>query len=341
MNQALAATSTEDVSFEQLLFLRSPVGTTATTALLFVVLTGSFALASAFVHAPLFGNNLRDLGFTPDAWPALVLSLLTATILGMQRYTYLKEQTEKPAFMAIASGAAAAATIVGPAPRTPMLWASAAGAAAGIALAFVAVPLSSLWEHPVLFAWKVAIIMFLCALFARGVVSTVRGGRAFAQLIEHDLKIDLLQVDKLAVIGRRSARNAFVWFTASAIVCLFFVGDGIGSTNFAILGACVGMGLWIFFRPMTHVHRRIRAEKSAALDRIRTDIGAVRGEAACDAKAAMRLQGLLAYETRIQTVHEWPFDHSTLVRVAGYVLIPALPWIGRALAGNATQFLPH
>jgi hypothetical protein len=99
--------------------------------------------------------------------------------------------------------------------------------------------------------------------------------------------------------------------------------------------------LWIFFRPMAHVHRRIRAEKFDALDRIRNDIGAVRGDAAHDAQVAMRLQGLLAYEARIQAVHEWPFDQTTLVRVATYVLIPALPWIGRALLSDATQFLPR
>jgi hypothetical protein len=58
-----------------------------------------------------------------------------------------------------------------------------------------------------------------------------------------------------------------------------------------------------------------------------------------DAAAATRMQALLAYESRIQSVHEWPFDPTTLARVASYVLIPALPWIGKALLGDAMQHL--
>lgn len=329
----------KDVSFEQLLFTRSPVGTVATAALLFVVLDGSYALLAMLAQAPLIDYASREERLTSDALPALVLSLLLATILGMQRYVRVKEQSDAPAFAAIASNAASATTILRPASRKIMLRASALGAAAGIALSFVTLPLALLREYPTLFAWHLAIIMFLSALFARGTVMTIQGGRAFAHLIEHDLKIDLLQIDRLGVIGRRSARNALIWFTVAAIVCLFFVGDSVDLTNYAILAACAGMGLWIFFRPIGHVHRRIRSEKLLTLDRIRKDIAVVRDQAASDSAAATRLQALLAYETRIQAVHEWPFDPTTLARVASYVLIPALPWIGKALLSNAIEHL--
>jgi hypothetical protein len=222
-----------------------------------------------------------------------------------------------------------------------MLLANIVGVPAGIVLAFATVPSNFPTHYPALFAWNVAINMLLSVLFVRGVIMTMQGGRAFARMIEHDLQIDLLHVDKLAVIGRHSARNALIWFTVAAIACLFFVGGGFDTTIIVILAACAGMGLWIFLRPMEHVHRRIRAEKAVELDRLRNEIGRIRDEAARDPAAAARLQGLLAYEARIQAVHEWPFDQTTLVRVAAYVLIPAIPWFGEAFVGDLIQRLAH
>lgn len=55
----------------------------------------------------------------------------------------------------------------------------------------------------------------------------------------------------------------------------------------------------------------------------------------------MRLPGLIAYEARIQAVREWPFDQSTLIRVAGYLLIPAIPWFGEAAVSTLIQRLAH
>jgi hypothetical protein len=334
-------TTPENISFEQQIFLKSPVGTGATAAILFFVLAGSYVLIALSVRASLFDSNARMFHIAPYAWSALVLALLTATVLAMQRYTHVREQVDEPAFRTIAPGTSSAASILRPASPKRMLMANVLGPLAGIALAYVTVPSTFPMQYPALFAWNVAITMFLSALFVRGVVMTTQGGRAFAHLIEHDLRIDLLHVDKLAVIGRHSARNALIWFTVAAIVCLFFIGDGIDTTIIVILAACAGMGLWIFLRPMEHVHRRIRAEKAVELDRLRTEIGEIRDEAARDPSAATRLQGLLAYEARIQSVHEWPFDQTTLVRVAAYVLIPAIPWFGEAFVSDLIQRLAH
>jgi hypothetical protein len=337
----LATAPVEGISFEQRLFLKSPVGTAATSAILFIIVAGSYVLIALLSRAPLFDSSPRGLHIAPYAWPALILSLLVTTVLGMQRYTRIREQADEPAFRAIAPGASSVASILRPAMPRRMLLANILGVLAGIVLAYVTIPTNFPMHYPALFAWNVAINIFLSTLFVRGVIMTTQGGRAFAHMIEHDLRIDLLHVDKLAVIGRHSARNALIWFTVAAIACLFFVGGGIDSTIIAILAACAGMGLWIFLRPMEHVHRRIRAEKTIELDRLRDEIGRIRDEAVRDPSAAARLQGLLAYEARIQAVHEWPFDQTTLVRVAAYVLIPAIPWFGEAFVSDLIQRVAH
>ncbi|MGD0143640.1 MAG: hypothetical protein ABSC92_10805 [Rhizomicrobium sp.] len=336
-----ATTAPDPISFEQWLFQKSPVGTAATAASLFVIAVGSYVAIALTTGASLFDSDAHMFHIAPYAWSALVLSLLTATVLAMQRYTHTREQTDEAAFLAISGGSASTASILAPASRRNMLWANVLGVALGIVLAWLTVPSIFLQHHLALFAWNVAITMFLGALFVRGVVMTTQGERAFSRLIEHDLHIDLLHVDKLAVIGRNSARNALIWFTVAAIVCLFFVGDGLSSTIIVILTACAGMGLWIFLRPMEQVHRRIRAEKAIELDRVRNEIGNARHDAVHDAPAATRLQGLLAYEARIQSVHEWPFDQSTLMRVVAYVLIPAIPWFGEAFVSDMIQKFAH
>jgi hypothetical protein len=43
------------------------------------------------------------------------------------------------------------------------------------------------------------------------------------------------------------------------------------------------------------------------------------------------MPSLLAYEARIESVREWPFDTSTLRRFALFLLIPLASWIGGAL----------
>ncbi len=138
--------------------------------------------------------------------------------------------------------------------------------------------------------------------------------------------------DKLDVIGRKCARNALVWLTIAAVICLFFVGNNNSVVTIPLLAVCIGFGLWMFLRPMVRVHHCIRTAKAVELDRIRDEISEVSEKEIHDAVAVTRLQGLIAYEARIEAVREWPFDHSTPVRIAVYVLIPALPWFGKALA---------
>jgi hypothetical protein len=150
-----------------------------------------------------------------------------------------------------------------------------------------------------------------------------------------------LYADRLAVIGRQSARNALVWFVNAAVVCLFFIGGDVGPTTVLMVVGCAGMGLWIFLSPMTGVHHRIRAAKSLELDRVRDEIAEASRRAAGDTDAAVRLSGLIAYEARIQAVRDWPFDQSTLIRVAAYVLIPTIPWVGEAIVSTAVQHLAH
>jgi hypothetical protein len=327
------------VPFEQRLFERSPVGVLPTAIGIFVMFMASFE-GLAFVT----GYPLADqLSLSPreGAWPAAVLSLMAAVALGMQRYTRLKDLEDAPALSRLMPCDLSNVMRVETAVRRRLLWGSLSGAILGGAASFVAVPDGVLQRFPMVFLWFTFTMASLGALFGRGGVMTRVSARHFADRIDLDLKIDLLRINELSVIGRSSARTSLIWFTVAAVICLFFASGHAPALVIGTVAIAAGMGLWIFFGSLERVHRRIHAAKLAELDHVRHAIADARLQAVHDHEAATRLHGLLAYETRIEAVHEWPFDQMTLLRVGTYVLIPAIPWFGEALVNYLVERIAH
>jgi hypothetical protein len=323
---ATAAPAPYVSTFEQKLFEWSPAGTLVTSLGIFLALMASFEVLAAVAGYPL----ADQLSFSPreGAWPAVILSLLATVALGMQRYTRLKDVADAPALARLIP-CDVPDVAADPAVLSRIRKAGAVGALIGFAISFIAVPPYVVYSHLFVFAWFAALMALLGAMFARGAVMTRTAARNFARRIDHELTIDLLRVDELSVIGRSSARAALIWLSVAAVVSLFFVSGHAQGLVIATVIFAAGMAFWIFFRSLERVHRRIVAAKRAELERLRHAIHDARLQAVHDHAAATRLQGLLAYETRIEHVHEWPFDQLTLLRVGAYVLIPALPAAGQ------------
>ncbi len=331
---AAAPTAQSSTVFEQKIFELSPLGPLLTAAAIFVLLLASFeavALATGYAFAD-------QLSFSPrqGAWPAVVVSLLAAVALGMQRYSRLKDIEDAPALSRLMACDATAMTSDADS-RGRIRRAGWTGAIVGLGASFPAAPAEVRIDHLPVFLWFAAVMMLLGVLFARGATMTRIAARGFAARVDRDFKVDLLRVDDLSVIGRSGARTAAIWLSVAAVICLFFVDGQALSVAVATVVFSAGMALWIFYRSLDHVHRRIREAKRAELDRLRHAIAGARALAVDDAAAAMKLHGLLAYETRIEAVHEWPFDHLTLFRVAAYVLIPAIPAFGQTALKSIAQ----
>jgi len=318
----------QGIRLEQRLFEVSPVGTLPTAVAFFVVLIGSFEVAAEITNYSL----KAQLTFDPHegAWPAFILSLLIAVALGMQRYVHLKEREDDPALEHILPSDRSEFAADDKVERSQLRWAALVGVLAGLAVTVATVPANARLEHLPVFVWFAIVTSLLGAMFARGVVMTRIGTREFAQRVDRHLKVDLMRVDELFVIGRRSARSALVWLCVAAIICLFFASGQTPILVIAIVFASAGMAFWIFFRSLGQVHAKIRDAKRAELDHVRGEIVHAKAEAHHDHTAAAKLHGLIAYESRIASVKEWPFDQWTLLRVGAYVLIPALPALAQA-----------
>ena len=104
---------------------------------------------------------------------------------------------------------------------------------------------------------------------------------------------------------------------------------------FLILFLFTAVATLAFVFPVRGLRRQIRARKAEELARVRGDIRRNRELAAESgyesAEASTRIPGLLAFEKRIESVREWPFDAPTLTRFLLYVARPLGSWVGGAL----------
>ncbi|MEI9930638.1 MAG: hypothetical protein WDM89_08830 [Rhizomicrobium sp.] len=312
---------------EQRLFVFSPVNTFWTSLLIFTVLIGSFAVTAMLSGIQLFVSDAHQVRLSATARFAVTFSLLITTVLGMQRFSRVRERSDLMAHAAVLKGGIAdACEVTALTPGSAKLrHANLIGVTVGILLCWTIVRPTPALQTIATYAWFCVVTIVVSVLFARGVALTRGAGRDTRRNIENKLIVDLLRVDRLSVIGRSAARAALIWFTISAVICLFFIGGGIDPFTITLLIGCAAMGIWIFVATMEMVRRKIRVAKAAELERVRTEIEVARHD------PSDHLQGLLAYEARIQAVHEWPFDQTTLVRVGASAFILAVPWFGQAI----------
>jgi hypothetical protein len=78
--------------------------------------------------------------------------------------------------------------------------------------------------------------------------------------------------------------------------------------------------------PCRGAHRVLRSAKRAELEEVRRQIAEVRRT-----REDTRLPGLLAWETRIEGLSEWPIDATAFRRIGLLLLLPLASWVGSAL----------
>ena len=105
-----------------------------------------------------------------------------------------------------------------------------------------------------------------------------------------------------------------------------------------VVGAAVNSVLMLFLAltalilPMRGIHQRIQTQKREELATIRQHIQRERDKLlAASGGVDDRLVALLAMETRIERVEEWPFGAGSLYRVGFYLLLGLGSWVGAAL----------
>jgi hypothetical protein len=93
----------------------------------------------------------------------------------------------------------------------------------------------------------------------------------------------------------------------------------------------------LFVFPIWPIHNAIAAAKQAELDRVNAILTAVANGHEEARERIAHLNPYLVYRREIAAVHEWPFDTGIATRLAFYLIIPPLTWVGAAFIDVAVE----
>lgn len=145
-------------------------------------------------------------------------------------------------------------------------------------------------------------------------------------------EIDLLDLTPLSPLTRHGLTGALLLIGSIATYALFLVDIRYLAIVGRLIPATLVVGGLALFLPLRGARTSIRRKKLEELAWVRDEMRAVREQIASGQKGdRAHLDELVAWEARIQSVHEWPVDASTYARFALYLLIPLGSWAGGAL----------
>ena len=167
-------------------------------------------------------------------------------------------------------------------------------------------------------------------LVARGAYFSIHGTREDVALLGRD-EIDLFNLRPLYRYGRGALRISLVWIVGISLGLPFVVDLDFSVATLPFLAATLLLATMTFLLPVRGVHGRIREVKRSQLAALDADLGGVREAALAGEPAAQsRMSFLLDYRAHLESVREWPFERSTLLRFAFYLLIPVASWFAGA-----------
>jgi len=152
----------------------------------------------------------------------------------------------------------------------------------------------------------------------------------FASVARRFAQIELLELQRVGPFSRRALRGVLVIMLFMAILSLLLIFDADPTNSMIGVMFSGSSAVALFLIPLIPLQRRIRAEKSSELARIRA---AIRREnearIAGDEDWAPRAD-LIIYKQQIEQVSTWTFNTPTVVRFALYASLGVGSWLGAA-----------
>jgi hypothetical protein len=146
-----------------------------------------------------------------------------------------------------------------------------------------------------------------------------------------DRPVDLLDLRSYLLIGRIATRHGLMFIVGTSLMIPWIFVPMLSPVFIVMVLLAAVASLLAPLFPLRWVRRRIRDAKRAALAELDGELRRLRdAESPGDAGPAGRMADLLAYRSYVESIREWPFDSSTLVRLGLYLLIPLVSWVGSA-----------
>jgi hypothetical protein len=216
--------------------------------------------------------------------------------------------------------------------RTTLLIAGFAGV--GIWLLATLLSPGSDWFDPR--EWNVPIVWHRVMGLGLGVLATRLGvllvlqSSRLSRLATRIRELDLLDLSGLQAFTRQGLTNALLIPGFAAAFSLFLLTPGylrLAGGAWLLASLVAGTGLLL---PLLGVRQRIREAKQAELGWCRARLREARRTLA-EGQAGARIDELLAWEARVESIREWPLDTTALSRFGLYLLIPLGSWSAAAL----------
>jgi hypothetical protein len=194
---------------------------------------------------------------------------------------------------------------------------------------------AGIWPGHLVWIWILNPVLFA----AMGMLVWVSARRArIYQELGRRAHVQLGEIGPLAPFARAGLRLALLWFVGTSLASLLLVDTDTPVLVGSILVITTAIAVASLLAPSRGVHERLRDAKRQELGWLRAEI--VRASAALrrgEAQGAAPLPALLAWESRVVAAPEWPFDTSTWLRFALFLLVPLGSWLGGALAERIVE----
>jgi hypothetical protein len=152
------------------------------------------------------------------------------------------------------------------------------------------------------------------------------------------VRIHVLNPERLRPFGNVAVLSTLSLIGAQAAFPILMLGDDPNPVAFVPGLAATAVPMVILaLLPVWPLHVRLRAERRRLLAHVNERIA--RSEPAGIDLAVDRLLPLLAWRRELLAATEWPVDGRSLGRLAFYLVIPPLTWIGAALVENLVETL--
>ncbi len=189
-------------------------------------------------------------------------------------------------------------------------------------------------------AWLAATIcnLLLWVAMFQIALPLVRNARIFS-LLGRCARIDLYRPARLSAFGRTAIRPCLFIIALQCAYALLVIPEGTSLLRGgAPLGLIASMGLvaWLFFLPLRGIREQIRSAREQALAGIDLRLAELAAFAPPGASTTTIAQlddaeSLLRLRDRITAVSAWPLGFEGFRRLAFYVVLVPMTWVGAAL----------
>ncbi len=229
--------------------------------------------------------------------------------------------------------------------RRGLLIAGLMGAAVSFATPYLTPPVpESLW-NPASWSAEVAwhrvlgpIVGWWLAWLVYAVFSV---SKRLSRLASRLSAVDLFDLAPLAPFAQQGLTNALLAVGFVSLSSLFLIETGMGIVAAALGGVTLLVAAAALVMPVRGVRQRIRLAKETELKWVEVELrgqkDALRGSMA--GRRIGELADLAAYRDLVLRVPEWPFNTTTYVRFALYLLIPLGSWAAGAVVERMVERL--